>query len=192
MPAEEQLPSTDSSLDLLRRAQGGDPSALGRVFARLVPSLQRWAHRRLPAWARDEMDTADVVQEALIHVLRRLPSFEARHKMALRAYLRQSIRNRIRDEIRRVSAHGVPKSLSEIEVQAPRPQGQGDAHDDYEAYQQALGQLELGDRELIVARLEIGYSYEQLALALRRPSPDAARMAFKRALIRLLDAMKGA
>ena len=37
----------------------------------------------------------------------------------------------------------------------------------------------------IVARIELRYSYEELAVALGKPSPDAARMAVTRAVYRL-------
>ena len=43
------------------------------------------------------------------------------------------------------------------------------------------------DRRLIVGRVELGYNYRQLALLERLPSPDAARMALRRAVIRLGD-----
>jgi len=41
-----------------------------------------------------------------------------------------------------------------------------------------------------VGRIELEYSYEQLALILRKPTPGAARMAVRRALIRLGDEMR--
>ena len=56
-------------------------------------------------------------------------------------------------------------------------------------YEQALGQLRPEEREVIVSRVEMGLSYEELAVALHKPSPDAARKAARRALIRLARAM---
>ena len=41
----------------------------------------------------------------------------------------------------------------------------------------------------MVARLELGYNYSQIALAAGRPSVDAARMAVRRALLRLAEEM---
>jgi RNA polymerase sigma-70 factor (ECF subfamily) len=56
----------------------------------------------------------------------------------------------------------------------------------WEKYRKALGQLPTAERELIVSRLEYGYSYEEVATLFGKPSPHAARMAVNRALTRLL------
>ena len=56
-------------------------------------------------------------------------------------------------------------------------------------YRDGLERLRPRDRRLIVGRAELGYSYRQLALIERLPSTDAARMALRRALIRLGDLM---
>ncbi|PYQ57371.1 MAG: hypothetical protein DMF53_22880 [Acidobacteria bacterium] len=45
------------------------------------------------------------------------------------------------------------------------------------------------DREVILARLELGLSYQQIAQSLGRPSADAARVAVSRALLRLAREM---
>ena len=54
---------------------------------------------------------------------------------------------------------------------------------------QGLQRLTPRERRLIVGRAEMGYSYKQLALIDGRTSPDAARMALRRALVRLSDEM---
>lgn len=58
-----------------------------------------------------------------------------------------------------------------------------------ERYCRALTRLTPGDQELIAARVELGYSHEQLALMSGRRSPDAARVALKRALVKLAAEM---
>ena len=50
--------------------------------------------------------------------------------------------------------------------------------------------IETHDIEAIIGRLELGYSYEQLALVLRKPTPEAARLAVRRALGRLAERMQ--
>ena len=59
-----------------------------------------------------------------------------------------------------------------------------------ERYEAALSRLKDSDRELIVARLELGMTYEEMAEALGKPSWNAARMAVVRALIRLASELK--
>ena len=50
--------------------------------------------------------------------------------------------------------------------------------------------LRTDNRQLIVASVELGYSYEQLAEATGRASPDAARKAARRALVKLAEEME--
>ena len=42
----------------------------------------------------------------------------------------------------------------------------------------------------MIGRLEMGFSYQELALALEKPTADAARKAAQRALVRLAEEMQ--
>lgn len=53
--------SPESTVALLARAREGDQAALDQVFARAIPLLKRWASGRLPRWAREMVDTDDLV-----------------------------------------------------------------------------------------------------------------------------------
>jgi len=182
-----------TSLRLLLRARTGDRDALDQLFERLVPSLKRWAKGRLPRWARDGVDTGDMVQDALANTLRRLPEFAPRRQKALQAYLREAIRNRIRDELRRHDRRAPLVRIEAVELVAPgSPLDESIERDKLARYQDGLGRLPDQDRELIVARLELGYTYAQMALATGRPSEDAARMALRRALVKLAEEMASA
>src|SRR5665647_2670737 len=100
--------SWDSTLTLLTRARAGDALALNDLFARYLPTLQRWATGRLPRWARDMAETQDLVQETLIQTFKKIDGFEHRGEGALQAYLRQAVMNRIRDELRRAGRRPAP------------------------------------------------------------------------------------
>jgi DNA-directed RNA polymerase specialized sigma24 family protein len=56
-------------------------------------------------------------------------------------------------------------------------------------YERALDRLRPGEKECLVARLELGFSFEELAAWTHRPSADAARKATERALVRLVEEM---
>ena len=58
-----------------------------------------------------------------------------------------------------------------------------------ERYERALSALSARDRDAIIGRLEMGYSYEELAEALGKPSAEAARKAAGRALVKLAERM---
>jgi RNA polymerase sigma-70 factor (ECF subfamily) len=192
-----QVPQTDSAtqslettVDLIVRARQGDQRASELLVERCVPSLRRWARGRLPADARDLSDTQDLVQEAVLHTLQRLSSFRPTHRGAVQAYLRQAIVNRMRDEIRRARAHPVAQDLADEPVDsAPCPLEQAIGREGIERYEAALQRLNAADREAIIARIELQQSYAEVAVALDKPTADAARVAVTRALAHLVKAM---
>ncbi|HVS01387.1 MAG TPA: sigma-70 family RNA polymerase sigma factor [Thermoanaerobaculia bacterium] len=179
--------SLASSLTLFLRARAGDVAAVSQLFRRLLPDVRRWARGRLPRWARQRVDTDDVVQEAFVALQRRLPELQPRGREALSAYLRMSIQNRIRDEIRRAGRVEVGWDARAAEKGDPRTSPADDAvrSEEEARYRAALRRLSPADQELVVGRLELDLTYEQLAMATQRPSADAARVAVRRAVLRL-------
>jgi RNA polymerase sigma-70 factor (ECF subfamily) len=181
-----------ATTDLLQRARRGDQEALNDLFRRQLPPLRRWARGRLPKWTRDLRDTEDLVQETLTQTLRHVDDFEPRHEGALQAYLRQAVMNRIRDEIRRVARHPTPAGLDDEDGfadAAPSPLEEAIGSEAIERYEAALQRLRPEEREVIIARVELQQSYQQIAAAHGKSSPDAARMAVTRALVRLAEEM---
>ena len=75
----------DSTLQLLERVKAGESEAADELFSRCLPVLERWAHGRLPGWARDVADTSDFVQDTVLEAFKRLERFEYRGERALRA-----------------------------------------------------------------------------------------------------------
>ena len=180
----------DSTLDLLERARAGDRQAMDLLFARYLPLLRVWATGRLPQWARDMADTPDLVQETLLQTFKKIDTFEYRGEGALQAYLRQVLLNRIREEFRKTSRRPEGTALDEEHVDAsPSPLEQAIGRQALETYERALERLRPEEREAIISRVELGLSNEELASALGKPTPDAARKAAERALIRLAQEM---
>ena len=179
-----------STADLLQRARHGDKEALNELFGRYLPSLRRWARGRLPRWTRDVRDTDDVVQETLVQTLKHLGSFEPRHEGALQAYLRQALVNKVRDEVRRVGRHAVPDAIADDHADsAASPLEEAIGREALSRYEAALHRLRPEEREVIIARVELGQSYQQIAAGHAKASADAARMAVSRALVRLAEEM---
>ncbi len=180
------LLSDEPTMELVLRARGGDRAAVEALLQRSLPPLKRWAHGRLPAAARGHLDTDDLVQETALHVLRRLDLFEPRHVGAMQAYLRQSVLNRIRDEVRRIVRQPPPVELPEDHPSdRTSPLESAIQGERYERYRAALAQLPAKDRELVVARVEIQWSLSEIAHRFGMRTADAARMAVTRALKRL-------
>jgi RNA polymerase sigma factor (sigma-70 family) len=176
---------------LLERARAGDQEAVERLFGRYVKPLQRWASGRLPKWARDATDTDDLVQETLLQTFRRIDAFEHRGVGALQAYLRQAVLNRIRDELRRKGRRPDETAIKGLEVDGGlSPLEHAIGQETIDRYERALARLQPDEREAVIARIEMGYTYEELAEALGKPSADAARKAAQRALVRLIKEME--
>jgi len=180
----------ESSFELIQRAQTGDSTALERLLERYRPRLQRWASGRLPRYAREMTDTDDLVQEALIGTFRNFQAFEHRGEWALQAYMRQAVTNRIRDELRRFQARPKREDVDEgVQANEASPLEAAVGRQIFERYETALGTLGEAEREGVIARLELGSSYEEIALLLDKPSADAARMTVARALTKLAAVM---
>jgi RNA polymerase sigma factor (sigma-70 family) len=193
LPAKDETkisPPLDSTFELIERVRGGDKDALERLVARHSAPLRRWVSGRLPRWARDLADTDDLVQDTLIRTFKRIETFEHRGAGALQAYLRQAVMNRLRDELRRKARAPVKVDWEDFELEAPgSPLEDAIGSEAAGRYQAALAGLTEEDREAIIGRVEMQYSYSDLADMLGRPTPEAARKAVQRALLRLAQAM---
>jgi RNA polymerase sigma-70 factor (ECF subfamily) len=190
---EFNMAEADETFQLLERARSGDREALDVLFARHIPALRRWATGRLPRGVRDVADTQDLVQETVLQVFKRVEAFEPRGEGALQAYLRQAVLNRIRNEFRSKTRR---PSFESLDDQAPgddtSPLEAAIRQEQVDRYEAALSRVSQQERDLIVARLELGLTYEEMADALAKPSWNAARMATARALLRLAEELERA
>lgn len=186
-PSSPELQTTAHLLALVR---DGDRRAREALMGRFLPVLRRWARGRLPGDARSLADTDDLVQVTLIRALNSVQRFRSTREGAFLAYLRQTLLNAMRDEIRR-SVRGPSREPVDDHLAdgAPSLLEQMIGRDAQEAYEQALLELSPEQREGVVLRLEFGYGYEDIAVAIGSPSANAARMMISRSLLRLADAL---
>jgi len=183
---------SQTTITLIKHAQAGNPRALEIVASRLLPRLRRWAAGRLPAWARDLADTQDLVQETVTNVLTSIDQFEPRHEAAFTVYVRAALANRLKNELRRAVRHPAAQGMeAAAQYASPRPSPLEEAitRQALDRYEAALASLDDEDREAIVGRLELHYSYQELADAWGKPSAESARKAVERAVRRLAEAM---
>ena len=182
-------PAALTSVELLARARGGDDLALNDLCARYLPRLQKWAHGRLPAWARGAVDTQDFVSDTLLQAVQRIGTFEPRHDGAFPAFLRTVLLNRLRDHLRYIQRRPTGTLKSDWEADDPSPFELAVGRETAERYDAALESLKESDREAIIARIELGLPYEEVARALGKPSIAAAHVAVSRALVKLAREM---
>jgi RNA polymerase sigma-70 factor, ECF subfamily len=180
----------DSSLTLLMRARAGDRGALDLLLARYRPRLKRWAHGRLPSWARNLAETDDLVQDTLVKAIRNLDRFVPDGANGFQNYLRLAIGNAIRDEMRKARRRPQSTDLDPaLPSDAPSPLERAVGRRRLARYEAALAQLDPDEREAVVARLEFGFTHSELAAVLGKHTPDAARKLCHKAIERLLANM---
>ena len=144
-----------------------------QLCERYLPVLRRWATGRLPACARGLVDTDDIIQDTMIRTLRNVKGFEPRHDGAVAAYLRRALDNRIRDEVRNNARRPRVDELQEAHADpGVSPLEAAIGSEALRRYEKALDRLSEDDRELIVARIELGLSYGEVARATNRPSRE--------------------
>jgi RNA polymerase sigma factor (sigma-70 family) len=130
------------------------------------------------------------VQDAVLQSLKRVGVFEHRTVGALQAYLRESVMNHIRDVVRRVRRRGVPEELGD---NLPDPELPADElailRERSDRFLEALQRLRPAERQLIVWRIELGYSHTEIGERLGK-SKEAAGVSVRRALARLTKELR--
>lgn len=175
-----------TTADLLARVRRGEPGALQRLVETYRPVLLRWAHGRLPVRARGLLETQDVVQVCLVNVLRRVDTFDPSRPGAFLAYLRQSLLNQLRNEVRNAGRRPFGDEVTEGQAdERPSPLEQAIGRETLRAYEQALEELPENQREAVVLRVEMGLPHAEIATLVGYPTANAARMAVSRGLARL-------
>ena len=190
-PAPASPAPLDSTAKLLLRIKAGEARAKELLAARYLKALQRFAHGRLPPRARDLFDTQDLVQVTLVRALEHVERFEAQGPGSFHAYLRQALMNQIRDQARRVARSPERSELpGDLATPERSPLEQAIGRDALERYEGALARLSDEQKEAVVLRLELGFTYDEIAEAIGSPTANAARMLVTRALARLAEMMR--
>lgn len=194
MPEEGRLPpkpygpgtSLESTSSLLDRIRAGDTSARDSLIQRYLPRLTRLARGRLPASLRGMKETQDLVQETFIRSLSHLEEFVDGGEGAFLAYLRRIFLNLVRDEIRSAARRPAQESLGDdLAADGASPLVRAIGHERLERYEAALLRLTEPQRFGVMLRLEMGFTYQEVAAALGIDEANTARMMVVRAVQKL-------
>jgi RNA polymerase sigma-70 factor, ECF subfamily len=182
--------TVETTFDLVLRAQSGDGDAVEALCVRYLPRLKRWAHGRLPVSSRRVLDTEDLVQDVLLQTVRHVDTFQPRHEGAFGGYMRRAIMNRLRDEGRKDRRRPQVASIEDEHAdEGPSPLECAIGKDALDRYEAALERLKPQERELIIARVELGFSAAEIAAEFGKPTAAAAQMAVSRALVKMAEEM---
>ena len=140
---------------------------------------------------RSLVDTADVVQVAVVRTLDRLNKFELTFDGSLLAYLRRAVLNQVRDEIRRAQRRPQAHALSaDLPGPGRDPLEEAISNEAIARYDAALAELPADQQEAFMMRIEMNCGYREIAAALGRPSAEAARMLVRRAIRTLAESLR--
>jgi len=178
----------------------GDRAALDRLLARYRPELQAFVECRLDPRLGGRLDASDVVQEALVEVVRRMDDFLHRRPMPFHLWVKKTAYERLsnlqrnhRRARRAVGREAVLPERSSLLLAGPLVQGvspseQVIAQEQAQRISRAVAELSEADREILLMRHAERLPYEDVACLLD-VTPAAARKRYGRALIRLQEVL---
>jgi RNA polymerase sigma-70 factor, ECF subfamily len=137
--------------DLLDRAKAGDEQALGELFARHRPRLERMIRLRLDRRLHSRLDPADVLQDAYLDLARRFPEYVAGPAVPFFLWLRSLVGQRLVDLHRRHLGARMRSADCEVSLhQASLPQVSSES-----LALQLLGSLTSPTRALVRAEMRL-------------------------------------
>lgn len=183
---------------LLGQARAGDSHAFGRLFSRYRDYLRRFVELRMHPKLRARVDASDVVQEAQMEAVRRLPRYLEQPPMPFRLWLRQITLDGILKMHRRHA--GTARRAVGREVRLPEqsslglavqllaggstPSHQLNRRELAQRLREAVAQLPEPDREVLLLRHFEGLSNQEVGILLSL-DPATASKRHGRAMLRL-------
>ena len=182
-------PKLGTTIVLLAQIRAGNQTARTKLWNRYLQPLRRLVRGHyIPRHVRALHDVDDIVMRVIEQVDPRLADFEYRREGALLDYLRKVTRNLI-ISLGRVREPEKEEISSGIVASGLSPDDAAVASEQRRAFEGALSILDDRQRESVVMRLEYGFSYQDIAEAVEAPTPNAARMMIKRAIVKMIEHM---
>ena len=186
------------TIDLVQRAREGSGDAREELFARYGDRVLAIVRARLGRRLRANVESRDILQDALAEAVGGLERFEMRDDSSLIRWLATLVEHQItakadywgaakRDPGREVAREGVDEEGGDLPLPAddPSPSMVVGASEEAETVIDCIRGLPERQRELILLRDYSGASWQEVADAVGAPSPGAARMLHARAVARL-------
>jgi RNA polymerase sigma-70 factor (ECF subfamily) len=190
----------DTTVALVRAAQGGDPGALDDLISRYLPLVRHIVALRMGRSLRQIAEVDDAVQEALIRILRGIGSFDHRSEGSFRNWLAKCVRSAVADQargasrqkrgagrIQRFSDFDSTLTSSVLAGTQASPSDLARGTELAERIEEALLGMPEGHRELVILRVVCGMSFQEIAVELGISRTGTVRVAFKRVLAKLRE-----
>jgi RNA polymerase sigma-70 factor (ECF subfamily) len=197
MKASNPTPSSESSIDLVRRIHEGDGRAWDELYLRYRDRLLLSIRCRLGFHLRARLESEDILHSVFRDALSDIHRFHPAHPQALNRYLHACVLNKIRTK---ADYYAAQKRAGEVPLSdsiiggIPNPAGAVPQYADserFERLERAMARLPDEMREIILLR-----GIEELpnreAAEVMGKSPEAASKLYNRALARLAVWIGGA
>lgn len=185
------------TVELLQRWHAGDAEALSALIERDLPWIRDHVSKRLGPLIRRANDTQDIVQEALVEVLRYGPRFLLQDHGHFRALLAKIVENELRMEHERLTAQKrdmrrerrLQTAVSAIsldpDLKPPTQPDEAAERNEMQTWMRlALEFLDPEDRRVILLHEWEGQTFAEIGKELGI-GENGARMKFNRALPKL-------
>ena len=116
----------EGPIELLARARAGETEALGELCALYRNYLRMVVRTGLGPRLRERLELSDVVQEALVEVVRQFPQFTGQNEAALVGWLRRLVGQKLADLGRYHSRTKRAGGVAPVPLDAPWDGGRGD------------------------------------------------------------------
>jgi RNA polymerase sigma-70 factor (ECF subfamily) len=207
-PEPEDRPSSPlDSIHLVRQAQQGELSAYERLFERYYERVRGLARKRLGPGLREQVETVDIVNDAMVEAIRSFQDYEIRDDKKILAWFAGIVENRIRaldrhyraqkrDRAKQQALDYINESISmgrlslQPAVEEPSPSTVVRKREEIDVLRECLDALPEKSREIVRLKHAGEHSWEEIAELAGCASADAARMIYARAKIELSKAMK--
>jgi RNA polymerase sigma-70 factor (ECF subfamily) len=192
MPRRSRTDDAPEFNCLLEAARNGSVDALGQLFEWCTPWLLRVAARELVHDRRTKTTAADCVQDAYLEAQRDFCRFAGDERGEFLNWLRRILLHNLSDHRRRYLTRtrdsSLERPLSEVTKSIPLisneepPSEQVVAQEEVRQLQSALSNLTIDYRTVIRLRSEEGRTFAEIAELMRKPSEEAARKLWERAI----------
>lgn len=135
---------------LLHRATAGDGRALDELLARLRPYLHKKVREQLGAGPNGQIDQSSLVESVLCRLVLHFPELESRSVPLLLGWVAAVVRNRVKDELKRISRQPALLGTAIVSVRDPRPTAESQARAEVVAeVAKALARLPVRERRVV-------------------------------------------
>lgn len=195
------------TLDLVKKAQGGDRDALSRLFDRYYERARRSVRARLGTKVRSQLDSGDILQQTFAKAFQIFDRFEMRHEGSFIHWLAEIAAGQIRDEADRIGSkkRTAPGGLQSLDAEFGEasgslaglvpgadtgPVGRSAQNEQEEALYACLEKLPDEHRQCIVLRDYDGLEWAEVAEKLGKNTDSAARETHRRARVLLAKCLQ--